>query len=151
MSNKNDIIKMMEDINDKDEFEEIKYEFNIDEIKDAINKVIDELNPTFLTVFDISIFLGKVAKKLVETVYDTDLSIENKYTVIITIASSVLEELELRGLITLDLSIQFKEIFKDSSQFKDTISNISNFMKASPEQKQLILVNSFQNLLTNFF
>ena len=142
---------MMEDINDKDEFEEIKYEFNIDEIKDAINKVIDELNPTFLTVFDISIFLGKVAKKLVETVYDTDLSIENKYTVIITIASSVLEELELRGLITLDLSIQFKEIFKDSSQFKDTISNISNFMKASPEQKQLILVNSFQNLLTNFF
>ena len=151
MSNKNDIIKMMEDINDKDEFEEIKYEFNIDEIKDAINKVIDELNPTFLTVFDISIFLGKVAKKLVETVYDTDLSIENKYTVIITIASSVLEELELRGLITLDLSIQFKEIFKESSQFKDTISSISNFMKASPEQKQLILVNSFQNLLTNFF
>jgi hypothetical protein len=151
MSNKNDIIKMMEDINDKDDFEDIKYEFNTEEIKDAVNNVINELNPTFLTVFDISIFLGKVAKKLVETVYDTNLSLENKYTVIITIANSVLEELELRGLITLDLSIQFKEIFKESAQFKDTISNISNFMKSSNEEKQIILVNSFQNLLSNFF
>jgi len=150
MTSKEDIIKMMEDMNDKNEFEEFSYEFNIDEIKEAINKVIDELNPNLISVFDVSIFLGKVAKKLTETFYSSEMDMGNKYTVITSIANSVLDELELKGLITLDLSVQFREIFKESAEYKDVINNVSNFMKSTPEQKQLILTKSFQNIISKF-
>jgi ribosomal protein S25 len=150
MTSKEDILKMMEDMNDKNEFEEFSYEFNIDEIKEAINKVIDELNPNLISVFDVSIFLGKVAKKLTETFYNSDMDMGNKYTVITSIANSVLDELELKGLITLDLSIQFREIFKESAEYKDVINNVSNFMKADAEQKQMILTKSFQTIISKF-
>lgn len=150
MTNKEDILKMMEDMNDKDNFEEFSYNFNIDEIKEAINKVIEEINPKFLSIFDVSIFLGKVAKKLSETIYNSEMDINNKFTIITSIANNVLDELELKGLITLDLSIQFREIFKESSEYKDIISNVSNFMKSTSEQKQMILTNSFQSIISKF-
>lgn len=125
-------------------------EFTIEQIKDVINILIEELSPNFTTVFDISFFLGKVANKLMTTFENEETTFETKLNVITGIADNVVNELEERGLITFELSHQFKEIFKDSSEYKKMLLNINNFFSLPAEKKQEIIVSSIQNLLTNF-
>jgi hypothetical protein len=137
------------DIPSEDE-EEFNINFTIDQIREAINKVIEEMDPNFVSLFDISIFLGNVAKKLSSTLKDDNLSFDKKYNIILSISQTVVDELEQKGLINLELSTQFREIFRDGDKYKDILSSFSNFLSSSKEVKQKIIMNTFESLLNRF-
>lgn len=165
--NKNDLVKFLEEDESNYEIpgesfppeslpgesendENFNFDFNLDEIKDAINKVLEELNPRFSSLFDISIFLGNVAKKLTSTIRDESLSFDKKYNVIIGISQIVCEELENRGLISIEMSMEFREAFKDGQKYKDVLSSISGFFSAPKETKHKMIMNAFENVLSKF-
>jgi hypothetical protein len=125
-------------------------DFTIEQIREAINRVIDEMNPNFISLFDISIFLGNVAKKLSSTLNDNNLSFDKKYQIILSISQTVVDELEQRGLINIEMSSEFKEVFRDGEKYKDILSNVSNFLSSSKENKQKIIMNAFENILNRF-
>jgi hypothetical protein len=156
--NKEDLIKFLEQDNSNYEIPDSEseesgfkdYKFDLDQIKEAINKVIEELNPNFSSLFDISIFLGNVAKNLTSTMKDENISFDTKYNILISISQTVCEELENRGLISVEMSMEFKEAFKDGQKYKDVLSSVSDFFTASKDKKRKILMNAFENVLSRF-
>ena len=138
----------------KDEDFEIprdSFQFNKEDIRNVMNKLIEEMNPKFLSIFDISIFLGNVGKKLNETISDKNLRIKDKYAIIVNISKTVVDELEERGLIDLEIANDFREAFKDSNEYSEIINNISNFMSSSKEQKQKIISKALENITSKIF
>jgi hypothetical protein len=123
-----------------------KFNFSDEFIKEIMGKIIDEINPTFITIFDISVFLGTVAKRIAETVIDGELSFKSKYSIVIGISKVVVDELETRGLIDLEMANDFREMFKESDEYNDIISGISSFMSSSKEEKQVIVQTTIKNL-----
>lgn len=136
---------------ESDNEQETEFNFTTEKIKEVITNIIDELNPTFLSIFDISVFLGNVGKKLSETISNKELSFKNKYSIIIKISKTVVVELEERGLIDLDMANEFREVFKDSDEYNEMISSISNFMSASKEQQQKIVNKALENITNKLF
>lgn len=136
---------------EEDEIPKESFKFSSEDIKDVMNKLINELNPKFLSIFDISIFLGNVGKKLNETLTNKTITIKEKYAIILNISKTVVDELEERGLIDLELANDFREAFKDSNEYSEIICNISNFMSSSKEQKQKMLNKAFENITNKIF
>jgi len=148
-----DILKIMEEENEiKDDTttEIIRFNFSKDDINNAINNILDELKPKFNTVFDVSMFLGNVAKKLISTLVDSNLKIKDKYRVIFEINKTVIDELEERGIITMDLAFQFREMFKDDSEVKDIVYSVSDFFDSSPEERTRMISSAISGFIGKF-
>jgi hypothetical protein len=126
-----------------------EFNFSPESIKDVINNLLEELNPRFVSVFDISIFLGNVGKNLTQTVKSKNLTINEKYTIILNISKTVIDELEERGLIDLELANEFRETFKSSAGYSDLINDISNFMSSSKEHQKEMINNFTKKICDN--
>jgi len=138
------------EIPDEDESESgndnVEFEFDINSIKEAVSSLIEELNPVFSSIFDISIFLGNVGKKLSDTVKNKELNFKTKYKMIISISKTVVDMLEEKGLIDLEMANEFREVFKDSEEYNEVISTVSNFMSSSKEQQQKMVNKAIKNM-----
>jgi len=148
-----DILKIMEEENEIKEdmtTEIIGFNFSKDEINNAINNILDELKPKFNSIFDVSMFLGNVAKKLISTLVDSNLKIKDKYRVIFEINRTVIDELEERGIITMDLAFQFREMFKDDNEVKDIVYSVSDFFDSSPEEKTMMISSAISGFIGKF-
>jgi len=132
--------------NDSEAGDDINFEFDINSIKEAVSSLIEEINPVFLSIFDISIFLGNVGKKLSDTVKNKELNFKTKYKMIVSISKTVVDMLEEKGLIDLEMANEFREVFKDSDEYNEMISTISNFMSSSKEQQQKMVNKALKNM-----
>jgi hypothetical protein len=154
--NREEFIKSLEDDNasdienDDDIAEELNFDFSPEQIKEAINNVISEINPTFVSIFDVSIFLGNVAKKLTSTLKNESIPFDVKYKIILQISQTVVNELEQKGLIDIEMASEFKSSIKEGEQYKDVVGKISSFFTSPPDVKHKLIMNTLDGLLNRF-
>jgi hypothetical protein len=122
-------------------------DFSIEQITDAIEEVMFEFQPTFNSTIDISIFLSKVGKKLMNTFKSEELNYDKKYSIIFGIGETVIDYLENNGIITLELACDFRKVIRDSDKYKPMFDSISKFFTADAETRQKLLIDSIKDFV----
>jgi len=124
-------------------------DFTPEDIAKVVAELVAENANELTNVISLSLFVSNVGKRLINTVQNNKLTIEERVDVIAKIGSQVVEELETKGHITLELALQFREVLSNTDEFKSTIKAVSNFMIASPEEKKSILSNFLCSCITS--
>lgn len=114
-------------------------DFTPEDIAKVVAQLIAENATNLNNVISLSLFVANTGKRLIDTVENNKLTIEQRVDVIARIGSQVVEELENKGHITLELALQFREVLSNTDEFKSTIKSVSNFMIATPDERKSIL------------
>jgi hypothetical protein len=114
-------------------------EFTPADVAKVVSQLIAENLGDFTNVISLSLFVSNVGKRLIDSVQHNSLTLEERVDVIAKIGSQVVEELENNGHITLELALQFREVLSNTDEFKSTITAVSNFVIATPEERKSIL------------
>jgi hypothetical protein len=117
-------------------------EFTPEQITAAINEVLGVNIGSINNVISMSIFVSNVGKKLINTLENKNLSPVERIDIIATIGEKITDTLEEKTIITFELAHQFREVLKNTDDFKLTIQSINNFVLADTEQRK-VLLNSF--------
>lgn len=117
-------------------------EFSADQIQKAIAEALAQNIGEINNVISMSLFVSNVGKKLINTIGNNNLTAVERIDIIANIGEKITDHLESKTLITFELAQQFREVLKNTDEFKATIQAINNFVLADPEQKKNIL-NSF--------
>jgi hypothetical protein len=114
-------------------------EFSAEQITNAINDVLGANIGTINNVISMSIFVSNVGKKLISTLDNKNLTPVERIDIIANIGEKITDTLEEKTVITFELAQQFREVLKNTDDFKLTIQSINNFVLADTEQKKSIL------------
>jgi len=114
-------------------------EFSAEQITNAINDVLGANIGTINNVISMSIFVSNVGKKLISTLDNKNLTPIERIDIIANIGEKITDTLEEKTVITFELAQQFREVLKNTDDFKLTIQSINNFVLADTEQKKAIL------------
>jgi hypothetical protein len=114
-------------------------EFTTEQINVAIAAVLEQNKAEINNVISLSLFVSNVGKKLIGTINSSTLTAVQRVDIIADIGSQITSYLEEETLITFELAQQFREVLKNTDEFKQTIQAINNFVLADPEQKKTIL------------
>jgi len=124
-------------------------DFTAEDIAKVVSELLIENAGQLNNVISLSLFVSNVGKRLINTVQNNKLTIEQKVDVIAKVGSQVVEELENKGHITLELALQFREVLSNTEEFKSTIKAVSSFMIATPEERKSILSNFLCGCITS--
>jgi hypothetical protein len=133
-------------------------DFTIDQIKDVLETFLKDEAPKLNNIIDVTLFISKVAKKILNTVTNETLTATQKIKTTIDISEMLVDELELRTIISLELAAEFRETLKNSesitemfasmSVFTDAITKVGeNFLKDNSEKSW---VKGLQNCFATF-
>lgn len=114
-------------------------DFTPEDISRVVSELIAENAADITNVISLSLFVSNVGKRLIDTIQNNKLTIEQRVDIIAKIGSQVVEDLENKGRITIELAYQFREVLSNTNEFKATINAVSNFVIASPEERKSIL------------
>lgn len=117
-------------------------EFTSEQITNAINEVLGSNIGTINNVISMSLFVSNVGKRLINTLENKNLTAVERIDIIASIGEKITDTLEEKTVITFELAQQFREVLKNTDDFKATIQSVSNFVLADTEQKKAML-NSF--------
>jgi hypothetical protein len=114
-------------------------EFTTEQITEAITAVLESNKVELNNVISLSIFVSNVGKRLIGTLNNNTLTAVQRVDIIADIGLQITAYLEEKTLITFELAQQFREVLKNTDDFKQTIQAVNNFVLADPEQKKTIL------------
>lgn len=105
-------------------------DFSIDQIKEVLESFLKTEAPKLNNIIDVTLFISKVAKKILSTVTSETLSATQKIKTTIDISEKLVDELELRTIISLELAAEFRETLKSSESITEMLSSMSIFTDA---------------------
>lgn len=114
-------------------------EFTTEQIQAAITEVLTQNAGEINNVVNMSLFVSAVGKRLISTLGNNKLSVVERIDIIAGVGEKVTDYLEAKTLVTFELAQQFRDVLKNSDDFKNTIQSINNFVLADPEQKKTML------------
>jgi hypothetical protein len=114
--------------------------FTEEEIKNVVNSLLGE-SKTLNNVIEMSIFVTNVGKTLIATIKDRDVTLLQKFEIIQNIGNVVVNHLEDKAIITLELAQEYREVLKNTGEYKETLSGLSDFLEAPPETKKVMFGN----------
>ena len=114
-------------------------EFTVEQIQAAVTEVLAQNVGEINNVISMSLFVSNVGKKLINTLGNKSLTAVERVDIIAAIGEQITNHLEEKTLITFELAQQFREVLKNTDEFKATIQSINNFVLADPEQKKTML------------
>jgi len=114
-------------------------EFTTEQIIGAINDVLGQNKIDLNNVISLSLFVSNVGKKLIGTLNNVYLTAVQRIDIIADIGAQITAYLEEKTLITFELAQQFRDVLKNTDEFKQLIQAINNFALAEPEEKKTIL------------
>lgn len=124
-------------------------EFTTEQITEAITAVLESNKAELNNVISLSIFVSNVGKRLIGTLNNNTLTAVQRIDIIADIGTQITTHLEEKTLITFELAQQFREVLKNTDDFKQTIQSINNFVLADPEQKKTILSSFLCGCITS--
>jgi hypothetical protein len=124
-------------------------EFTTEQITEAITAVLESNKAELNNVISLSIFVSNVGKRLIGTLNNNTLTAVQRIDIIADIGTQITSYLEEKTLITFELAQQFREVLKNTDDFKQTIQSINNFVLADPEQKKTILSSFLCGCITS--
>lgn len=101
-----------------------------EQVKNVIFDIIEKQLPIFTTVLDITNFIVRVKRKLSAILEDPSLTSEQRYNNSLTIASTIVDELEIQGIITLELAIEMRSFLKQSLKHKQVAVDLLEIKKS---------------------
>ncbi len=124
-------------------------EFTTEQINNAIAYVLENNKAELNNVISLSIFVSNVGKQLIGTLNNATLTAVQRIDIIADIGAQITTYLEGKTLITFELAQQFREVLKNTDDFKQTIQAVNNFVLADPEQKKTILSSFLCGCITS--
>ena len=124
-------------------------EFTTEQINNAIAYVLENNKAELNNVISLSIFVSNVGKQLIGTLNNATLTAVQRVDIIADIGAQITTYLEGKTLITFELAQQFREVLKNTDDFKQTIQAVNNFVLADPEQKKTILSSFLCGCITS--
>jgi hypothetical protein len=134
-------------------------EFSPEQIKNFLEKVIADEAPVLNNLIDITLFVSKVSKNLIATLNSDTISNTDKINATISMGETIVNELETKGHITLELAQSFRETLKNGKSITDLLSSFSDFTETINKVIPAEIVNDkkigpwvklFQTCLTSF-
>lgn len=101
-----------------------------EQVKNAIFGIIEKQLPIFTTVLDITNFIVKVKRKLANILEDPSLTSEQRYNNSVTVATTIVDELEVQGIISLELAIEMRSFLKQSLKHKQVAVDLLEIKKS---------------------
>lgn len=134
-------------------------EFSADQIKEFLEKALGEQTPVLSNLIDITLFISKVSKGLISTLTDKNLNATEKLTLTLSVSETIVNELEMKTIISLELANEFRNTLKNGQSISNMLSSFSDFTEKISEAIPAELVNDkkigpwvklFQTCLTSF-
>ncbi len=105
-------------------------DFTIDQIKEVLETFLEKGAPRLNNIIDVTLFISKVSKQILTTFNNENLSVTQKIKATIDISEKVVDELESRTIISLELANEFRETLKDSESITEMLGSMSVFTDA---------------------
>lgn len=122
-------------------------EFTDEQINEVLNTFLGEKAPEFRNVLELTIFISKISRELLNTVKNTTIDKDMKVKVTVDIGKKIVDELENRGVITIEMSNEVREILTNTQTLSDMFSTFMNEIEiASPKS----WLGFFQNCMLGF-
>jgi hypothetical protein len=119
-----------------------------DELKIIVGKLLDEdSSKKFTSIVDICLFLWEIVDKIMEGVNDKNMTLQQKEDLAVLIANSVVNFLEERGMITVELAEKSRRIISTADVFLDLLLGL----KGVGSLKQMVSNPTKENCFKGIF
>ena len=98
-------------------------EFTPEQIKEALNEVLKDAIPKFNNVLDLTFFVSKVSKQLLTTLQNESINRGDKVKATISISNTIIDELEIKGIVDLEMANEFREILTNTQSMADMLNH----------------------------
>jgi hypothetical protein len=119
-----------------------------EDLKLVVSNLLDkEGSKKFETVVDIGTFLWKVVHKILETTNDASLKLQQKEDILVEISGTVINFIEERGMITVELAEKSRSLLKTADVFLDVLIGIYSFVSVN----EIVKNPSKENCIKSIF
>ncbi len=113
------------------------YKMDFETVKQIFNELIASNTYRFDSVFDITMFISVINRRFAEEI--KKLTMQEKITKIQDIGNYVIDELEIRALVTIELARDFRNILKNTDSYRNMFQGLSDFFDAPMEEKKAMI------------
>jgi hypothetical protein len=119
------------------------------DLKLVVSNLLDkEGSKKFETVVDIGTFLWKVVHKILETTNDASLKLQQKEDILVEISGTVIDFIEERGMITVELAEKSRSLLKTADVFLDVLIGIYSFVSVNEVLKNPSKENCIKSIFS---
>ena len=120
-----------------------------EEIKIIIGKLLDaDSSKKFSSTVDICMFLWEIVDKIMEGVNSETMTMQQKEDLAVSIASSVINFLEERGMITVELASKARSLVKTADVFLDLLLGLKGMNSLTQMVKNPTKENCFKSIFS---
>jgi hypothetical protein len=126
--------------------------FTPEQIKDVVNQLVNENVQQFSSIFEICMFISNVNKKLKELFCNENIAIGDIINNTTEIGTVVVDTLEVKSIITLDLASEYREILSNTVSIKESLAgfvDLNMTMGEAKENGKKILSNMLKSFVDN--
>jgi len=105
----------------------------------------------FDTVIDIGSFLWEVVDKINETTKDSNLTLQQKEDLLVKISENVVNFMEEKGVITIELAERFRSLIKTADVFLDVVLGLYSFVSTGKAVSETINNPTAENCFKTMF
>jgi len=119
------------------------------DLKLVVSNLLDkEGSKKFETVVDVGTFLWKVVHKILETTNDPNLKLQQKEDILVEISGTVINFIEERGMITVELAEKSRSLLKTADVFLDVLIGIYSFVSVNEVLKNPSKENCIKSIFS---
>lgn len=122
-------------------------EFTNEQINEVLNSFLGDKAPEFRNVLELTIFISKISKELLSTVKNNSVDRDAKVKVTVDVGRRIIDELEVRGLVTLEMANEVREILTNTETLSDMFSTFMNEVETTSVKSWF---NFFSNCMLGF-
>jgi hypothetical protein len=120
-----------------------------EEIKIIIGKLLDaDSSKKFSSTVDICMFLWEIVDKIMEGVNSETMTMQQKEDLAVSIASSVINFLEERGMITVELASKARSLVRTADVFLDLLLGLKGMNSLTQMVKNPTKENCFKSIFS---
>ena len=120
-----------------------------EEIKIIVGKLLDaDSSKKFSSTVDICMFLWEIVDKIMEGVNSETMTMQQKEDLAVSIASSVINFLEERGMITVELAAKARSLVKTADVFLDLLLGLKGINSLTQMVKNPTKENCFKSIFS---
>jgi hypothetical protein len=120
-----------------------------EDLKLIVSNLLDkEGSKKFENVVDIGTFLWKVVHKILETTKDASLKLQQKEDILVEISGTVINFLEEKGIITIELAEKGRNLLKTADVFLDVLIGMYSFVTVNEVVKNPSKENCIKSIFS---
>jgi hypothetical protein len=120
-----------------------------EDLKKIVCQILDkDKTKTFNSVIDIATFLWEVVEKIIEISKDKELTLQQKEDLAVKNAGIVVDFLEEKSVITVELAIKVRSLIKTADVFLDILIGIYSFVEIKKTMSNPTPQNCFKAMFS---